>query len=188
MIPRLISSKKRRIWLDVKRDPGSSEFSFRSSEIPPLVSPFVGFVFRWLQQHGLLHYKHSTTEQQIALSRDACSVWVHVSTFFSTLRMMLTPDSWNYWVPLISRLHLDHLMLWFPQGLTPKNDGFNWCWCNYAPATNLLDMGQNLGPPMVDRSHCKKRHSLFELSNINRNTIYWCILSTKHMHGISMIE
>ena len=147
-----------------------------------------GLMERWLQQHGLLHYKHSTTEQQIALSRDACSVWVHVSTFFSTLRMMLTPDSWNYWVPLISRLHLDHLMLWFPQGLTPKNDGFNWCWCNYAPATNLLDMGQNLGPPMVDRSHCKKRHSLFELSNINRNTIYWCILSTKHMHGISMIE
>ena len=44
MISRLISSKKHRKWLDVERDPGSSEFSFRSSEIHPLVSHFVGFV------------------------------------------------------------------------------------------------------------------------------------------------
>ena len=57
-----------------------------------------------------------------------------------------------------------------------------WCWCNYAPAKKKPSgYGSKCGFQWITLSI---RHSLFELSNINRNTIYWCILSTKHMHGI----
>ena len=57
-----------------------------------------------------------------------------------------------------------------------------WCWCNYAPAKKKPSgYGSKFGFQWITLSI---RHSLFELSNINRNTIYWCILSTKHMHGI----
>ena len=49
-----------------------------------------------------------------------------------------------------------------------------WCWCNYAPAKKKPSgYGSKFGFQWITLSI---RHSLFELSNINRNTIYIHIL------------